>query len=34
MFVGGVVVEDNVDRLVGRDLALNGVEKANEFEMT
>src|SRR5437868_3273283 len=33
MLVGGIVVEDHVDRLVGRDLALDGIEKADEFEM-
>jgi site-specific recombinase XerC len=31
MFVGGVVVEDDVDRLVGCNLALDSVEKADEF---
>jgi hypothetical protein len=30
---GGVVVEDDVDRLVGRNLALDSVRKANEFDM-
>jgi hypothetical protein len=34
MFVGGIVVEDDMDRLVGRNLALDGIEKANEFEVT
>ena len=33
MFVGGVVVEDDVDRLVGGDLPFDGVEKADEFDM-
>jgi hypothetical protein len=33
MLVGGVVVEDDVDRLVGRKLALKSVEKADEFDM-
>jgi hypothetical protein len=33
MFMGGVVVEDDVDRLVGRNTALNSVEKADEFDM-
>jgi len=33
MFVGGVVVEDDVDWFVGGDLALDGVEKTDEFEM-
>jgi hypothetical protein len=28
MFVGGVVVENDVDRLVGGNLALDSVEKA------
>ena len=31
MFVGGIVVEHDVDRLAGRDLALDGVEKADEL---
>ena len=33
MLVGGVVVEDDVDRLVRGNLALDSVEKANEFDM-
>jgi len=33
MFVGGIVVEHRVDRLVGRDLALDSVEEADEFDM-
>ena len=33
MFVSGIVVEHGVDQLAGRDLALDGVEKADEFEM-
>src|SRR5215469_1444325 len=33
MFMGGVVVEDDVDRFVGGNLALDGVEKADEFDM-
>src|SRR5271167_4161347 len=33
MFVGGVVVEHCVDRLLGRDLAFDGVEEADEFEV-
>src|SRR5205807_1291444 len=33
VFVGGIVVEHDVDRPVGRDLALDGIEKADEFEM-
>jgi len=33
VLVGGIVVEHHVDRLVGRHLALDGVEKADEFLM-
>jgi hypothetical protein len=33
MLVGGIVVEDDVDELASRDLALDGIEEANEFEM-
>ena len=33
MLVGGVVVDDHVDRLAGRDLALDLVEKADELLM-
>ena len=33
MLVGGIVVEDDMDRPIGRDLALDGIEEANEFEM-
>ena len=33
VFVGGVIVENHVDRLVGRDLALDSVEEADEFDM-
>ena len=34
VLVSGIVVEDHMDRLVGRDLALElGVEKADEFLM-
>ena len=33
VFVGGVVVENHMDRLVGRHLALDGIEKADEFLM-
>jgi hypothetical protein len=33
MFMDGVVVEDDVDRFVGDDLALDGVEKADEFDV-
>jgi len=31
VFVGGVVVKHGVDHLAGRDLALDGIEKADEF---
>ena len=31
--VGGVVVEDHVNRLAFRDLGLDGIEKADEFLM-
>jgi len=31
MFVGGLVVEHGMDNPASRDLALNGVEKADEF---
>ena len=31
--MGGVVVEDRVDRLAGWNLALDGVEKADELLM-
>ena len=33
MLVGGVVVDDRVDRLSGRNLALDGVEEADELLM-
>jgi hypothetical protein len=33
MFVGGVVIENHVDRFVGRHPALDGIEKADEFLM-
>ena len=33
MFVGGVVVEDDVDWPVGCNLPLDGIEKADEFDM-
>ena len=33
MFVRGVVVEHRMDHLAGGDLALDGIEKASEFEM-
>ena len=32
MLVGGIVVEDDMDRLASRDLSLDSVEEANEFE--
>jgi hypothetical protein len=31
--VGGIIVEDDMDRLAGRHLTLDGVEKADEFLM-
>ena len=31
MLVGGIVVEHRVDQLAGRDVALDGIEKADEF---
>ena len=33
MLVGGIVVEDDMDRPTGYDLALDSIEKANEFEI-
>jgi len=33
VFVRGVVVEHGVDHLAGRDLALDGVEEADEFDV-
>jgi hypothetical protein len=33
MLVGGIVVEDDVDRPIGGDLARDSIEEANEFEM-
>ena len=33
MLVGGIIVEDDVDRLVSRDLALDGIEKTDAFEV-
>src|SRR5499433_2146154 len=32
-FVRGIVVKHRVDHLAGRDLALDGIEKADEFEV-
>ena len=34
MLVGGVVVDDGVNRLASRDLALDGVEEADELLMS
>jgi hypothetical protein len=34
MFVGGIVVENDVDDLADRNLRLDGVQKSNEFLMT
>src|SRR6266853_1989357 len=31
VLVGGIVVEDHMDRLVDRHFALDGIEKADEF---
>src|SRR5436305_674180 len=31
MFVGGIVVEDDVDQLASPDLALDGIEETDEF---
>ncbi len=31
MFVSGIVVKHGVDQLASRDLALDGIEKADEF---
>lgn len=33
MLVGGVVVEDDLDHLAGRNLAFDRIEKTNEFLM-
>jgi len=33
VLVGGIIVEDHRDRLVGRHLALDGIAKADEFLM-
>jgi hypothetical protein len=33
MFVSGIIVEHRMDRPVGRDLAFDGVEETNEFEV-
>ena len=34
VLVGGVIVEDGVNRLASRDLALDGVEEADELLMS
>ena len=34
MLVGGIVVENDVDDLIDRNLRLDGVQKSNEFLMT
>ena len=34
LLVGGVVVDDGVNRLASRDLALDGVEEADELLMS
>jgi len=34
MLVSGVVVEHRVDQVGGRDLALDGIEETDEFEVT
>jgi hypothetical protein len=34
MFVGGVVVEDNVNHLASRHLGLYGIQETNELLMT
>ena len=33
MFMGGIVVENDVDRLAGGHLALDSIEEADEFEV-
>jgi hypothetical protein len=33
MFVGGVVIKHRVDHLAGGEPALNGIEKADEFDV-
>jgi hypothetical protein len=33
MLMGDIVVEHRVDRLAGRDFALDGVEEADEIEV-
>ena len=33
MLVSGVVVEHRVDQVGGRDLALDGIEETDEFEV-
>ena len=34
MLVGGIVIEDDVDHLAGRDLAFDGIEKTDELLVT
>ena len=34
VFVGSIVVENNLNDLTDRNLRLDGVEKSNEFLMT
>jgi hypothetical protein len=31
VLVGGVVVQDHMDQLAGRDLGLDGIEEADEL---
>jgi len=33
MFMGGIVVENDMDRLASCDMALDSIEKADEFEV-
>jgi hypothetical protein len=33
MLVGGVAVEDDMDRPIGRDVALDSIEEENELEV-
>jgi hypothetical protein len=33
MFMGGIIIEDDVDRPVGDDFPLDSVEEADEFAM-
>ena len=34
MLVSGIIVEHDMDRLASRDLALDGIEEADEFRVT